>query len=119
MIKTRVLENGMRAATDEETGISYIHKEDILTYIELDKNKASAWKDFYDIYDKCWEEEIKEFNLPEDTLAAGVSTSEYIRIKSKYKPNETPMKYIGDEYIRMDLAFYIMWKYKSIKNCFK
>ena len=123
VIKSRVLENGMRAVTDEESGISYIHKEDVLSNIGLDKDKASAWKDFYDILKLCSESLKKEFlNVPEDKLKElkdGVSTSDYISIQSKYKPIETPIKYIGHEYIRMDLAFYIIWKYKSIKNCFK
>ena len=39
VIKSRVLKNGMRAVTDEVSGISYIHKEDILSNIGLDKDR--------------------------------------------------------------------------------
>lgn len=77
----------MRAVTDEVSGISYIHKEDILSNIGLDKDRESAWEDFYKVLELCGNNLRKEFDFPEDELMDGVSTDDYVTIQSKYKPN--------------------------------
>ena len=80
--KFKTLDNGFKIFYDEDMDLAFIHKENVAGLLGLDKDKASSWKEIFELFDEAANE---YYEVSGDyTYSVGYSTNEYLDKRSKY-----------------------------------
>jgi hypothetical protein len=80
--KFKTLDNGFKIFYDEDMDLAFIHKENVAGLLGLDKDKASSWKEIFELFDEAANE---YYEVSGDyTYSIGYSTNEYLDKRSKY-----------------------------------
>ena len=83
VLKFKTVENGLKLVYDEDEDLAFIHKENVVGLLGLDKDKASSWKYIYKLFDEAaneWYESTGDYRY-----TIGYSTDEYLAKRDKYE----------------------------------